>query len=190
MRFRTTGKVPSPSGPVPLTPSEELVTLIAASQKPLFVYIRALLGPTGDVDDVLQEVNLVLWRRGHEFDGRGPFLTWACHIAYLQVLAHCKKRRREKHVYFDEGVLSDLAGCAADRVARVDTRLDALRGCLAKLPPSQRRMIVRRYEDGGSIHEVASELNRPAGSVRVALHRIRRLLADCIARTLAEGAAV
>src|SRR5690348_3481046 len=93
------------SGAPPLNRTEELVTRIAASQKPLFAYIRTLLGPIGEVDDVLQEVNLVLWRRGHEFDGRGQFLTWACHIAYLQVLAHCKRRRREKHVYFDEGVL-------------------------------------------------------------------------------------
>jgi RNA polymerase sigma-70 factor, ECF subfamily len=187
MQLAMNGNAERLSGALPLGRTEEIVTLIAASQKPLFAYIRTLLGPTNEVDDVLQEVNLVLWRRFHEFDGRCQFLTWACHIAYLQVLAQCKRRKREKHFYFDESVLADLAGRMAQKVEDVDARLVALRGCLAKLPASQRRIILRRYEEGCSVQDVASELNRPAGSVRVTLRRIRKLLSDCIARSLAEG---
>jgi RNA polymerase sigma-70 factor, ECF subfamily len=180
---------PQSDGP-PLNRGEELVTQITASQKALFAYISTLLGSTGEVDDVLQEVNLVLWRRGHEFDGRGQFLTWACHVAYLQVLAHCKRLRREKHAYFDQGVLADLSGCVAEQVERIDAELEALRACLGKLPPWQRGLILRRYEAGGSVQKLASELDRPANSVSVTLHRIRRLLSDCIARNLAEGGTV
>ena len=190
MHLATNGIARSQSDAPPLNRGEELVTQITTSQKALFAYISTLLGSAGDVDDVLQEVNLVLWRRGHEFDGRGQFLTWACHIAYLQVLAHCKRLRREKHAYFDEGVLADLSGCVAEQVGRIDARLEALHKCLAKLPPSQRRLILRRYEAGGSVQKLASELDRPANSVSVTLHRIRKLLSDCIARTLGEGGAV
>jgi RNA polymerase sigma-70 factor, ECF subfamily len=187
MQLAVNGSAGIPSIALPLSRTEDLVRLIAASQKPLFAYIRTLLGPTNEVDDVLQEVNLVLWRRGHEFDRRCQFLTWACHIAYLQVLAQCKRRQREKHVYFDESVLADVAERIAQKVEDAVARLEVLRGCLAKLPESQRRIIVRRYEDGGSVQDVASELDRPVGSVRVTLRRIRKLLSDCIARTLAEG---
>ncbi len=74
-----------------IDPKDALLTQITASQRPLFAYIRTLIGPGSDVDDVLQEVNLILWRKRDEFDGRGRFLTWACHVAYLQVLAHCKE---------------------------------------------------------------------------------------------------
>jgi RNA polymerase sigma-70 factor, ECF subfamily len=190
MQLVTNGIARSQSDCPPLNRGEELVTQITTSQKALFAYISTLLGSAGDVDDVLQEVNLVLWRRGHEFDGRGQFLTWACHIAYLQVLAHCKRMRREKHAYFDEGVLADLAGCVALEVEQIDAQLEALRACLGKLPPSQRRLILRRYEAGGSVQNLASELDRPASSVSVTLHRIRKLLSDCIARKLAEGGAV
>lgn len=164
--------------------ADELSTQITASQKALFAYIGTLLGSAGEADDVLQEVNLVLWRRGHEFDGRCQFLTWACHIAYVQVLAHYKRLRRERHLYFDEGVLADLAICAANEVEWIDARLDALHACLGKLSPSQRRMILRRYEAGGSVQMLASELERPASSVSVTLHRLRKLLARCIERTL------
>ena len=169
---------------------EELMTLIVSSQKPLYAYIRTLAGPASDVDDILQEVNLVLWRKGHEFEGRGQFLSWACHIAYIQVLAYCQKRRREKQVYFDESVLSDLAEYVSGEVERIDERLEALRGCLAKLSPERRRMIQLRYEEGGSVQKgCRRNLDRPVGSVRVALHRMRHLLAECIERTLREGRA-
>jgi RNA polymerase sigma-70 factor, ECF subfamily len=187
MQVGANGTVKAPAKDSRERHTEELVTQIAASQKALYVYIRSLIGPGSQVDDVLQEVNLVLWRKRHEFDGRGRFLGWACHIAYIQVLANRKKQQCERRVCFDEGILADLANRIADKVEVLDDRLEALRGCLAKLPPSQQQMILRRYEDGSSVHQVASELGRSAGSVRVTLHRIRKLLSGCIARTLAEG---
>ena len=78
-------------GPAPL--SEEFVAHVAGAQRPLFAYIRSLVGPWADPEDILQEVNLVLCRKAGEFD-HGPFLTWACRVAYLQVLAHLKRHRR------------------------------------------------------------------------------------------------
>ncbi len=168
-------------------PGEELMTLIVAAQKPLYAYIRTLAGPASDVDDILQEVNLVLWRKGHEFHDRGRFLSWACHIAYLQVLANCQKRRREKQVYIDESVLRELAEYVSGEVQRIDARLEALRGCLGKLSAERRKMILSRYEANGSAKKVAGDLKRPVGSVRVTLHRIRLLLADCIERSMTGG---
>jgi RNA polymerase sigma-70 factor (ECF subfamily) len=187
MRLVANGNTQATSSDPHHDSGEELMTQIVSAQKPLYSYIRTLVGPTNDVDDILQEVNLVLWRKGHEFDGRGRFLAWACHIAYVQVLAHCQRRRREKQVYFDERVLNELAQYVSWEVERIDARLEALHDCLGKLSPKLRRMILSRYEAGGSVHKVAGELDRPVGSVRVALHRIRLLLADCIGRTLEGG---
>lgn len=170
------------------TPPDQFVMWITGAQRPLYAYIRTLLGPSADVEDVLQEVNLVLWRKAQEYDGRGQFLTWACHVAYLQVLAHLKRCRRDKHVYFDEAVLADLAVPLAHQVESLQERAEALRHCLQQLAPEHRRMITARYADGGSVQKIAQELGRPAGSVRVALHRIRGALLACMQRQLAaEG---
>lgn len=169
-------------------PPDQFVMWITGAQRPLYAYIRTLLGPSADVEDVLQEVNLVLWRKAQEYDGRGQFLTWACHVAYLQVLAHLKRCRRDKHVYFDEAVLADLAVPLAHQVESLEERAEALRHCLQQLAPEHRRMITARYADGGSVQKIAQELGRPAGSVRVALHRIRGALLACMQRQLAaEG---
>ncbi len=169
-------------------PPDQFVMWIAGAQRPLYAYIRTLLGACAEAEDVLQEVNLILWRKAREYDGRGQFLTWACHIAYLQVLAHLKRCRRDKHVYFDEAVLADLAVPLAQQVDSLEPRLEALRHCLQQLDPNHRRMITARYAAGGSVQNLAQELGRSAGSVRVALHRIRALLLACMERVLAaEG---
>lgn len=162
----------------------DAVARITAAQRPLFAYIRALVAPWGNPDDVLQEVNLVLWRKAAEFDGRGEYLTWACRVAYLQVLAHRKKVNRERFVPFDDVILADLAGPLADRVGELDPRLAALRGCLAALPAEAQRLIATRYADGGSVQTAAAEVGRTPESVRVTLHRVRKALLACVEQKL------
>jgi RNA polymerase sigma-70 factor, ECF subfamily len=164
--------------------SEEFVARVAEAQRQLYAYIRSLVGPWADPEDILQEVNLVLCRKAGEYDGEGRFLTWACRVAYLQVLAHLKQRQREKCRYVDEALLADLAGPLADRVEQLDDRLEALRNCVSRLSDAHRRMITARYASGGSVQKVAEAEGRPAGSVRVSLHRIRMLLLGCVERTL------
>lgn len=174
----------------PLAPragAEEVVARIAAAQRPLSAYVRTLVAPWGSPDDVLQEVNLVLWRKAAEFDGRGEFLTWACRIAYLQALAHRKKLARDRFVPFDEAILADLAGPLADDVRDADPRLDALRACLDGLAPEARRLVAARYADGGSVEAAARDAGRTADSVRVTLHRVRKALLGCIQKRLAGG---
>jgi RNA polymerase sigma-70 factor (ECF subfamily) len=168
--------------------SEEFVTRIAGAQRPLYAYIRSLVGPWADPEDILQEVNLVLCRKAGEYDGQGQFLTWACRVAYFQVLARLKQRQRDRCRFVDEGLLTDLAGPLAERVEELDDRTEALRHCLGQLSPAHRRMITARYARGGSVQAVAAAENRPAGSVRVTLHRVRLLLLRCIERTLTESA--
>ena len=164
--------------------SEEFVTQVAGVQRSLYAYVRSLVGPWAEPEDILQEVNLVLCRKAKEFDGRSRFLTWACGVAYFQVLAHLKQRRRQKCVYVDDTLLAELAGPLAERVEELDERLEALRHCVSLLAPIQRRMIAARYASGGSVRTVAESEGRPEGSVRVTLHRIRLALLGCVERTL------
>ncbi|MEI6235929.1 MAG: sigma-70 family RNA polymerase sigma factor [Planctomycetota bacterium] len=165
--------------------SEQMVALITAAQRPLFAYIRALVSSWGSVDDVLQEVNLVLWRKASEFDGRGEFLSWACRIAYLQVLAHRKKIMRERFVPLDETILADLSEPLVQRVRDIDRRTEALRECLKTLPTASQRLVASRYAEGGSVQGAAREVERTAESVRVTLHRIRKALLECTQKRLA-----
>src|SRR5690606_12594168 len=108
-------------------------------------------------EDILQETNLVLWRKAGEFDMSRPFIPWACRIALFQVKAHRRDRARDRHV-FDDDVL-DLV--AVDAGAEEPAHLEqSLRECLARLSGEHRALILERYEPGASVETLAAARNR------------------------------
>jgi len=60
--------------------------------------------------------------------------------------------------------------------------LVALRQCLGSLPAASARLVEEHYLKGRSIVSLAAESRRSAGSVRMALLRLREALRDCIRR--------
>ena len=64
----------------------------------------------------------------------------------------------------------------------------ALAECLGKLRPGDRDLIERRYTPGVTAKQIAADLGRPANSVSKSLGRIRRMLLECIERTLRAAA--
>ncbi len=159
---------------------EQMVQRIAASQQMLTAYIRSLVMDFDAADDILQETNVVLWRRAGDYDPSTRFTTWACGIAYHQVLAHLRDRRRDALQLIGEDLLQDLAARAQTQAQLMDDRLHALKHCMGKLTDHQRQLIRSRYHPGGSVQQAAAERNRSAAALSVQLSRIRRKLHDCI----------
>jgi RNA polymerase sigma-70 factor (ECF subfamily) len=60
--------------------------------------------------------------------------------------------------------------------------LPLLRECMGELPARSRQMVEQRYTGGGTVQTLSETLGRSSGSIRVALHRIRTTLLECIQR--------
>ena len=80
-----------------------------------------------------------------------------------------------------------MVGRILDRQGDVDAdasraRSEALAGCMDKLPGGDRRLIELCYGGDRSIRDVAGSEGRSVGAMYVALHRIRRMLFECIER--------
>ena len=163
-----------------------LVQEIARHQARLRGFVRCLLIRPGDVDDILQEVNAVLWEKASEFQPGSDFWAWASQIARFKVLNHVRKLGRERLV-FDDEVLEQLAEIAASKLGPLDQRRSALDHCLQQLPPPQRQLIDLRYTAGQTIELIGESIGRPAGSVRQTLYRIRTALQACIERQMTLG---
>ena len=163
-----------------------VVQEIARHQSRLRGFVRCLLVRSGDVDDILQEINSVLWEKADEFQAGTDFWAWASQIARFKVLNHVRKLGRERLV-FDDAVLEQLAEIATKKLEHLDQRRLALDHCLQQLPPPQRQLIDLRYTAGQTIELIGESIGRPAGSVRQALYRIRAALQTCIERQLAMG---
>ena len=68
--------------------TEQFVQQLAENQNRLYGYVYSLVGDHAQAADVVQETNMVLWRKLDEFDPQRPFLPWAFTIGRFQVLAH------------------------------------------------------------------------------------------------------
>jgi RNA polymerase sigma-70 factor (ECF subfamily) len=149
-----------------------------------------LLVRSSDVEDVLQEVNSVLWEKAEEFRPGSDFWAWASQIARFKALNHIRKTSRDRLV-FDDKLLNELADLAHERLTQMDHRREALEGCLNDLPPPQRQLIDLRYAGGHAIEAIAEMIGRPQASIRQTLYRVRQILLACIESKLqSEGVAL
>lgn len=161
--------------------------LIAQHQSRLRGFVRSLLAGDDDVDDLLQEVNMILWRKADQFEVGTNFWAWASQIARFKVMERIRTYSRDRLV-FDESFVAELADVAIQRADRFDAQQSALRECLGRLPTAQRLLLDKRYTQNLSIAMIADEMSRPAGSIRQTMYRIRGLLMQCIeTRMEAEG---
>src|SRR5262245_23137186 len=162
--------------------------LFLRNERRLYAYILTLLPNRADADDVFQEASLVLWDK---FDAEHPpddFAAWGCRIAYFKVLDFCKKRQRSR-VRFSQEMLERLAETAVEQAAalQLDERREALADCIAKLSPSDRDLLTRRFAEGATVHSVAAGVGRSVDAVYKALAKIRQALFECVTRALELG---
>lgn len=162
--------------------------LFAQHDRWLFAYLVSLLGNASHAEEVFQEVCVVLWREYETFQLGTNFVKWVSVIAHNQVYRFRRQQRRVGPQLSDVTV-DLLARDAVERVDLLESRRDALQGCLNKLSDTDRQLVRHCYGDSRvSFKTAAQELGRPANSVYKALNRIRRALYECIERTLAvEG---
>ncbi|MCI0459741.1 MAG: sigma-70 family RNA polymerase sigma factor [Gemmataceae bacterium] len=162
---------------------EEVVQLIAAYQRRLHLYIRSLVADRTDSEEVLQEVNLFIWRHADEYRPGTDFGAWAFKIAYYHVLTHRKKQARQK-VRFSDALVAQLAESAAVVAEQTDRRQEALEYCVQKLTEPDRQIVRLRYQGNLSVPAVADRVRRSAKAIYRALDRIHTALLDCVRHRL------
>ena len=159
--------------------------LFAQHDRWLFAYLVSLLGNAAHAEEVFQEVCVVLWREYETFELGTNFVKWVSVIAHHQVQRFRRQQRRVGPQLSDAAV-DLLAQDAVERVDLLESRRDALRRCLDKLPEKDRQLVRHCYGDSRvKFKTVAEALGRPVNTVYKALNRIRKTLYECIERTLA-----
>lgn len=168
-------------------PDNELfVRLITANYDNLRRYIYTLLPHEEDTKDVLQEVCLAISRKIGEYDQSRPFLPWACRFAYLKVLKH-RERKPRRLMQLPDEVLELIAAERETEEPVLAERLAALERCLEKLADRDRRLIQARYFDRISTDEIARLLSLSRRTMFRNLERVRRLLFECVDRSVVLG---
>jgi len=166
--------------------TDRFVQQLTSEQMGLFRYITALIGDPDEAGNILQETNLVLWRKASEFAAGTNFGAWARTIALWQVKASLRDRGRDRHV-FSSALISQLAQHPAAS-ADIGLRRRALRRCVESLRQNDRELLRQRYHTGGSIQEISQRLQKSPSAIKSGLFRLRKSLRMCVERRLAESA--
>lgn len=167
-----------------LDQSEIFVQQLTEHQNRLYGYVYSLLGDHSRAADVIQETNLVLWRKIQEYDPGKPFLPWAFSIARFQVLAHIRDKSRDK-LLLDDSLAESLSTKVESQAAKIDVIQTALRPCLEKLSAGNNKLVDGFYFHSKSVNDLAKELNKNTGAIKTALLRVRKQLAVCVEKRMA-----
>ena len=164
----------------------EFIQLLTKNQSRLFAYILSLVGNRQHAEDVMQEVNMILWRKQKQFKLGTNFGAWMMKVAYYQVMDFRRKQNKQALFVQDENFLAELAEEAASSSELTLRQQEALQICLEKLPPRQRDIVRLRYTEGASIKAVAKTIGSAATAVKQTLFRARGNLINCVQYRLKE----
>ena len=139
-----------------------------------------------DADDLFQQTSLVLWDKFEQFDPSRSFINWSCGVARYEVLNFLRSRSRKRLYFSDELNLALIEAHESLEHEQLDDRRDALAGCMKKLRARDLELLETCYGRSVCIQEVASAWGRSTHSIHNSLRRLRRLLFECVRRSLAQ----
>jgi len=154
----------------------------------LVAYIAAIVQDRHQAEDLYQDVSIEALRKAETIADEDHLLAWLRTAARFRAIDHLR-RQAVRPVAFSSDLIDKLdeAWAEADKQPAGET-VDALRYCLDTLTPKARQTVALRYSDDLTGEEIAKKLGRTSNAVYVALSRIHKALAICIARQTAKEA--
>jgi len=171
----------------PQSSHEAFITLLLRHEPMVRAAIRAVVLRAEDVDEVMQAVSLVAWRKFDSLTDREGFGRWACVIARHEVLKFKRARARDRFV-LNESLVERIMEEGASECELRAARLSLLERCLNKLPAARRQLLLQAYSPGCTTRAMAELLGRSEDSLYQMLRRLRLELKRCVELGLAaEG---
>ena len=162
--------------------------MLTAAQACLYAYILKRISHVEHAKDILQEVNLVLFRKKSDFKAGTKFLAWAYTVAHFQLLSHLQKNKKN-HLLLGEHIINQFADCDKDGFSIYHQRRDALDHCLANLSEENQQLIKIRYSKSKSVNDIAKEQGKTCNAISKILHRCRMFMLKCISQRINESEA-
>ena len=128
-------------------------------------------GRTSEVDDVLQEIFLGVWRSAVTYRGQAKVSTWIFQIAHNQVVRHRAQDPFAWQAERDDDDEPTSVSLEDEVAARID-----IDNALAHLSPKHREVLQLIVVHGFSTEEVAVILHIPGGTVKSRISYARRAL--------------
>lgn len=131
-----------------------------------------VIGANTELEDLLQETYLSVFRSIASYGGRSSVLTWCCSVAAHTALSFLRRRRPVPVAVIEAPSLAP----GADRVLRARIAVRRLYAALDRIDPVQRIAFSLAVIDGRSLAEVAELTGASLSAVKTQVWRARAAL--------------
>lgn len=158
--------------------AEAFDSLVAMYQPRITRLAHRLLGWSGDVDDIVQDVFLAVLKHARGYRRDASLWTWLTTITLNTCRSHL--RRREVLRKLSSVFIFHHPAAAADATALEDETAREVRSAVAALPPRDREVIVLFYLEHRNVGEISRLLAASNNAIDVRLHRARGKLREAL----------
>jgi RNA polymerase sigma-70 factor (ECF subfamily) len=148
----------------------------------LFRYARRISFSTDeDIEDILQETFIKVYKNLNAYDGDLAFSTWIYHICRNTVIdAIRRKSSRPATVGLDAEEFSHLFQETPTLAHAIDTRekIDRITAIIESLPLLYREVLVLKFLEEKTYEEMMDIVEKPKGTIASLLHRGQKLLLE------------
>ena len=159
---------------------EEMYTLY---YRRLFSYLFKLTRRAELVEEVLNDVMLVIWRKAASFDGRSRPSTWIFGIAYHKAMKGLARRRPAEQQGGDERDREPIEPVEREEPESLLARRElasTLGRALLAISAEQRAVVELTYYHGLSYQEISEVVGCPVNTVKTRMFHARRRLRDLL----------
>jgi len=165
--------------------TNDFIRLLTEHQIPLKGLILSMSPGCQDVNDILQDINVVLWEKKNSYTAGTDFKAWVYAIGRIKVMQYWDQQRKlGKMVLSNEFLESVAEARATDSSGYLEDKLETLSRCLASLKPNEQQLVHARYSETTTLESYASQIGSTAGSLKVTIYRIKKKLKSCVEKNL------
>ncbi len=159
---------------------------VRAYQHRVYGFAYHFLGDREEAEDVSQEVFLRLWKHRREMDGGEP-LGWLLRVTRNASVDALRRRKTYRRTITDDTDRVEAAAGNTPGPAR-DAELNEFRAmldlALDRLAEPYRSIVILRELQDLKYQEIGETLDLPLTSVKVYLHRARKMLRDHLSEVM------
>ncbi|MDQ8189025.1 sigma-70 family RNA polymerase sigma factor [Roseibacillus persicicus] len=173
--------------------AEKFSSLLTLVRPSLAAYLSSFLRDRGEIEDCMQEVFLVVWKKFHLDWDEVDFRKYSFTCARFKALNLLRKKGVRSMVFLDPEV-SELIGDRVWSLAEQSSRQEekenvrALEQCVSALGEEQKRILNARYGggEGETLEELAGKISRKLPTLYKQLERLRTALRNCVEQRMKQ----
>ncbi len=165
--------------------TSDFIRLLTEHQIPIRGLILSMAPGCQDVNDILQDINVVLWEKKNSYTQGTNFKAWAYAISRIKVMQYWDQQRKLGKISLSNEFLETIAEARSkDTPSYLEDKLQKLNHCLSLLKEKEQQLVHARYSESITLESYASQVGSTTGTMKVNLYRIKKKLKSCVEKKI------